>query len=220
MSDRLQPRETIPNAAGSAVSGSSPVPPPPVPLPLPDGVRQWSSRDVCSWLKSLRLAHWCRQFKAAHIDGVALLKLTDMELVEELHVECVNERTAILAARDELRAADHNRKPRSEDDTQAGVEASTGQDARNFGYFHVNVLQGSPDPCSRVESAIAELSCKLRAKPTIPASPSCPQQPQQEALREDTAVLLPALHCAFQQCTWSGISEACLMTHLKAKPAK
>ena len=132
----------------------------------------------------------------------------------------MNERAAILAARDELRVPDHSGRPRSEDGTQAGAEASTVQDARNLGYFHVNVLQGSPDPRSRVESAIAELSCKLRAKPTIPASPSCPQQPQQEALREDTAVLLPALHCAFQQCTWSGISEACLLTHLKAKHAK
>ena len=94
---------------GSAVAAdSAPVLPPPAPAPLPDCVRQWSTRDVCLWLQRHELAHWCRRFKSEHIDGVALLKLTDMALLKELRVECASERAAVLAARDALRDPGHS----------------------------------------------------------------------------------------------------------------
>ena len=224
--DALQPSHPESPTGDSA---SSALPPPP-PAALPDCVSQWTPRDVCSWLHRHQLGHWCGRFKKDKIDGATLLEVTDVELQQNLSMTCASERSALLAARDALQAPHQDRAQQSEDSTKAvyvqthtgaevGGESLKVDDARCLGYFHVNVMDSSLDPRSKLEAAIGELSSHLRPKPTVPADPSNALQAHEEALREDMAMSLPSLHCAFKHCTWKGASEASLLTHLKTSHA-
>ena len=49
----------------------------------------------------------------------------------------------------------------------------------------------------------------------MPADPQEPSAPWAAALLEDTGVVLPAKHCAFRGCDWSGDNDKDLLSHLR-----
>ncbi|CAK0813910.1 unnamed protein product, partial [Prorocentrum cordatum] len=51
----------------------------------------------------------------------------------------------------------------------------------------------------------------------VPGDPEDPPRPWGEALAEDRAVELPAAHCAFRGCRWSGDTEMELIAHVAAE---
>ena len=85
------------------------------------------------------------------------------------------------------------------------------------GFFRVQCLptSASPDPRCELEGALHTLAAALRSEPTIPGDPADADRPWEAALREDTAVELPAKHCAFKGCSWSGTDEVGLQDHLR-----
>ena len=64
------------------------------------------------------------------------------------------------------------------------------------------------------ELAISKLSDLLRAIPTLPCDPKDSNEPWGLALREDSAVQLPAKHCSFRGCVWEGDTQTQLVEHL------
>ena len=64
------------------------------------------------------------------------------------------------------------------------------------------------------ELAISKLSDLLRAIPTLPCDPKDSNEPWTLALREDSAVQLPAKHCSFRGCVWEGDTQTQLVEHL------
>ena len=74
--------------------------------------------------------------------------------------------------------------------------------------------QRSPDSRCKQEQETIKISENLRNDPTIPADPQNPDEPWALALADDSAVQLPAKHCAFRQCVWEGRFQSDLVQHL------
>ena len=70
------------------------------------------------------------------------------------------------------------------------------------GYFRMRCLAQSPHPRAALEQALETLSGELRQCPTLPADPEDQERPWMAARSEESAVLLPAKHCAFRSCDW------------------
>ena len=104
----------------------------------------------------------------------------------------------------------------------SGANGVPGSGANAFsgcadGVFHAQCLpaSASPGPRCQLEAALATLATALRSEPTIPGDPADADRPWEAAMREYTAVELPAKHCAFKGCSWTGTDEAGLQDHLR-----
>ena len=89
-----------------------------------------------------------------------------------------------------------------QDITKAVTDINTCQSLR----FVVRCMDAStsPDPRVRLEQGIRDLADLLRDKPTLPADPQDASMPWSVALSSTAAVQLPAKHCAFANCPWTG----------------
>ena len=83
-------------------------------------------------------------------------------------------------------------------------------------FFKVSCLDASmsPDARCKLDAETDKLANELRDHPTLPADPQDANKPSATALREDAAVELPAKHCAFRGCLWTGRYQSELDRHL------
>ena len=65
---------------------------------------QWGVERVCSWLEQNGQGHLCGVFRQNKIDGSNLLQLTKADLKDELEIQALGDRKAILEGIDRLRA--------------------------------------------------------------------------------------------------------------------
>eukprot|EP01060_Flectonema_neradi_P005350 TRINITY_DN13547_c0_g1_i1.p1 TRINITY_DN13547_c0_g1~~TRINITY_DN13547_c0_g1_i1.p1 ORF type:complete len:895 (+),score=125.85 TRINITY_DN13547_c0_g1_i1:41-2686(+) len=66
---------------------------------------QWGVERVCSWLEHNGLGHLCGVFRKNKIDGSNLLQLTKADLKDELEIQALGDRKAVLEGIDRLRAS-------------------------------------------------------------------------------------------------------------------
>ena len=109
-------------------------------------------------------------------------------------------------------------KPRARCGTASGTpEQESQENAVHF--FRLECLgdECSPDPRMKLEIEVRQLAKLIRDDPTLPADAIDSSKPSEEALLEDAAVQLPAKHCAFRGCAWSGESDRCLIEHFSTQ---
>lgn len=69
------------------------------------GVDAWSIKDVSEWLKSSELGELVEKFASAKVNGYELLRLTESDLRQSLHLEKNLERVRVIRAINILRAS-------------------------------------------------------------------------------------------------------------------
>ena len=97
---------------------------------------------------------------------------------------------------------------------QGGDDVTPAADAMQKAFYSVGVDASSKDPRRTRELLVAAAATSIRRHPTVPADPGDPAQPWSRALAEDMAVELPAVHCAFVECTWQSEDECELYEHV------
>ncbi|CAK0820232.1 unnamed protein product, partial [Prorocentrum cordatum] len=95
------------------------------------------------------------------------------------------------------------------------IETPEADEAQEW-FFAARVILDSQVPRRNREKAAAEAAELLRESPGASGDLGDPSVPWAEALAEDSAVELPAAHCAFRGCRWSGNAEAELIEHVAA----
>ncbi|CAK0867543.1 unnamed protein product [Prorocentrum cordatum] len=88
-------------------------------------------------------------------------------------------------------------------------------DAMQRAFYNVRVDETSKDPRRAREILVAAAAVGVRRHPTVPADPNDPAQPWSQALAEDMAVELPAVHCAFVGCTWQSDAADDMCGHVR-----
>jgi len=88
-------------------------------------------------------------------------------------------------------------------------------------FYRIRVLssetQGSHgDPRESLQNALKFVASFIREDPTVPANVTKAGVADENALRDDVAVELPAKHCGFIGCAFSCKSDAALQVHLQA----
>ena len=81
-------------------------------------------------------------------------------------------------------------------------------------YFKLRCCTESSDPRRSRAKAVQDLSAKIRALPTLPASAGDAREPDSRALSAAAAVQLPVKHCAFRGCGAGMVTEMELAEHI------
>ncbi|KAG2388014.1 hypothetical protein C9374_000864 [Naegleria lovaniensis] len=56
------------------------------------GVKEWTTKDVSLWLKTIDLTEYCKEFEKADISGAELLELTEQDLIKDLKISKLGHR--------------------------------------------------------------------------------------------------------------------------------
>ena len=87
-----------------------------------------------------------------------------------------------------------------------------------FDHFIVRPMspQDTPDQVrAQLDNALQDLASKIRQFPTLPADPQDPTHHLTQSKSSDCALQLPAAHCAFHGCSWTGSDDEALVLHLE-----
>ncbi|KAG9394317.1 SAM domain (Sterile alpha motif) [Carpediemonas membranifera] len=71
-------------------------------IKLINPIEEWSEGDVCSWLNGIKMRHHAEVFRKNGINGRALLRLTEEDLLNSLNVTKLGERRSIRYEIDNL----------------------------------------------------------------------------------------------------------------------